>query len=291
MDTPEAIQNDIIASFQSKGGAFEQFDYLLQLSAELDEMDEGLKTEESLVKGCQSQVWMRFHWTGGTGRELCLRGDSDTLMVRGVIRIFQLMFEGQNADAVAKCPLRFVEETELRDIFDVKRQAGVSAIASSVKSFALATEARETPGAMARTRTLKQRLEIAQADADRALDVILHGDLSREAHRTWIRRFTLAKFFLSEEEAQAEKTDDILKLANVSVEKLLRNADKSIKLAEGSTTCTNQSSTDIKKVLLSLTLQRAVGVRFSPEESADLETITQLSDALFDARRNELKAR
>ena len=59
----------------------------------------------------------------------------------------------------------------------------------------------------------------------------------------------------------------------------------------GSTTCTNQSSTDIKKVLLSLTLQRAVGVRFSPEESADLETITQLSDALFDARHNELKAR
>ena len=58
MDTPEAIQNDIIASFQSKGGAFEQFDYLLQLSAELDEMDEGLKAEESLVKGCQSQVWM-----------------------------------------------------------------------------------------------------------------------------------------------------------------------------------------------------------------------------------------
>lgn len=291
MNTPETIQSGIIASFQSKGGAFEQFDYLLQLSAELDEMDEELKTEESLVKGCQSQVWMHLRWTEGLGRGLCLRGDSDTLMVRGVIRIFQLMFEGQSADAIAKCPLRFVDETELKDIFDAKRQAGVSSIASSVRSFAFAAEAREAPAATTRKQTLKQRLEIAQADADRALDVILHGDLSREAHRTWIRRFTLAKFFLSEEEAQAERTDDILKLANASVEKLLRNADKSIKLAEGSTTCTNQSSTDIKKVLLSLTLQRALNVRLSPEESADLETITQLSDALFDARRDELRAR
>ena len=139
--------------------------------------------------------------------------------------------------------------------------------------------------------TLKERMDIAASDAQVALDLIVDGNLDKENYRIQVRKFTLAKFFLTEEEAQATGSDEILELANESVEKLLRQNDKSVKLAEGSTTCTNQSSTDIKKVLLSLTLQRAIGVRFTPEESADLTTINQLSDALFDAKDDASKAR
>ena len=137
---------------------------------------------------------------------------------------------------------------------------------------------------MASTMTLKDRLDIAAKDAQAAQEKITSGTLSREAFRREVRNYTLAKFFLTEDEVRALGTDEILKLADESVEKLLRQNDKSVKLAEGSTTCTNQSSTDIKKVLLSLTLQRALNVRFTPEQSADLETITQLADALFDAK-------
>ena len=139
--------------------------------------------------------------------------------------------------------------------------------------------------------TLKERMDKAASDAQAALDLIVDGNLDKENYRVQVRKFTLAKFFLTEEEAQATGSDEILELANESVEKLLRQNDKSVKLAEGSTTCTNQSSTDIKKVLLSLTLQRAIGVRFTPEESADLTTINQLSDALFDAKDDASKAR
>lgn len=137
---------------------------------------------------------------------------------------------------------------------------------------------------MTNTMTLKDRLDIAAKDADAALGLLQSGELDREGFRAQVRRFTLSKFFLTEEEVRQAGTEDILKLANESVEKLLRQNDKSVKLAEGSTTCTDQSSTDIKKVLLSLTLQRALNVRFTPELSASLETITQLADALFDAQ-------
>ena len=144
---------------------------------------------------------------------------------------------------------------------------------------------------MTQTMTLKERLDIAQADADIALDLIVNGNLDRDGFRAQVRRFTLDKFFLTEEEVQAAGTEELLKLANESVEKMLRNADKSVKLAEGSTTCTNQSSTDIKKVLLSMTLQRALGIRFTPEESAELTTLTQLADALYDAKNDPSKSR
>ena len=144
---------------------------------------------------------------------------------------------------------------------------------------------------METTMTLKDRMDIAAQDAQAALDLLLSSELDRESFRAQVRKFTLAKFFLTEKEAQESGTEEILKLANDSVEKLLRQNDKSVKLAEGSTTCTNQSSTDIKKVLLSLTLQRALGVRFTPEESADLTTISQLADALFDAQGDESRRR
>ena len=144
---------------------------------------------------------------------------------------------------------------------------------------------------MGQAKTLKERLDVAVLDAEAALKLLLAGDLNREEFRAQVRAFTLAKFFLTEEECASAGTEQLLELANVSVEKMLRNADKSVKLAEGSTTCTNQSSTDIKKVLLSMTLQRSLGVRFTPEYSASLETITQLADALYDARGKEEFAR
>lgn len=139
--------------------------------------------------------------------------------------------------------------------------------------------------------TLKERLDLAALDADAAMEKLLSGELDRAGFRREVRAFTLAKFFLTEDEVAEVGTEMLLELANVSVEKMLRNADKSVKLAEGSTTCTNQSSTDIKKVLLSMTLQRSLGVRFTPEYSASLETITQLADALYDARGKDEFAR
>lgn len=132
--------------------------------------------------------------------------------------------------------------------------------------------------------TLKERLDIAGAVADEAMDKLVAGGLDRDGFRREVRRFTLAKFFLAEDECTATGSEELLVLANASVEKMLLNADKSVKLAEGSTTCTNQSSTDIKKVLLSMALQRGLGVKFTPEYSAELTTITLLADALYDAR-------
>lgn len=137
MRAPDEIQQAYIDAFVSKGDAFEQFDYLLQVSAQLDELPEELKVEDVLVKGCQSQVWLYPAWEGGEpGRGFSLKGDSDTLMVRGVIKIFQDMFAGQDAKTILDCPVRFVHETELAYVFDAQRQAGVSAIAKTIQDFA-----------------------------------------------------------------------------------------------------------------------------------------------------------
>lgn len=126
---------------------------------------------------------------------------------------------------------------------------------------------------------LKERLEIADAEATRTLELMKDPSLSLEKFVHHTRSYVMSKFFL---EPGEYASDDIFELAEASIEKLLRSNDKSVTLAVGSTTCTNQSSTDIKKVLLSLTLQRALGVSMTPEESAAAETVPQLAGTLYD---------
>lgn len=288
---PDAVQTRIIDAFAEHGDAFNQFDYLLQLASELDELSEQDKRPEALIKGCQSQVWIHLSWTPeseGAASTLCLRGDSDTLMVRGVIRILELMFAGCSPDEVLGCPLRFVEETELASIFDSQRKTGVSAIMDALRASArrqqsLRQDEKQEGNAMDTTNrpTLKAQLEAAEKRADAILEKLKSPATETDEFTRLVGEFVRCKFFLEPDECT---TDNILELANISVEKLLRVNDRSVKLAQGSNTCTNQSSTDIKKVLLSLTLQRALAVKLTPDESANLETIEQLADALY-ARR------
>lgn len=288
---PDAMQTRIINAFAERGDAFNQFDYLLQLASELDELSEQDKRPEALIKGCQSQVWIHLSWTPeseGTASTLSLRGDSDTLMVRGIIRILELMFAGCSPNEVLGCPLRFVEETELASIFDSQRKTGVSAImdalcASARKQQSLRQDEKQGGNAMDTTNrpTLKDQLEAAEKRADAILEKLKSPATEAGEFTRLVGEFVCCKFFLEPDECT---TNNILELANISVEKLLRVNDRSVKLAQGSNTCTNQSSTDIKKVLLSLTLQRALDVKLTPDESANLETIEQLAGALY-ARR------
>lgn len=136
MSDPNDIQEEVIQGFRDAGEAFEQFDHLLQLAAEPDELSDEEKIPEVLVDGCQSQVWLYMDWLGTTGKNFRIRADSDTLMVRGVIRMFELMFNGQDAQAIIDCPIRFVDETELIYIFDSQRQSGVASIAGRIRDFA-----------------------------------------------------------------------------------------------------------------------------------------------------------
>lgn len=136
----DAVQSDIIASFSSRGDALDQFNYLLELAAQLPELAESEKTDAALVSGCQSQVWLYPQWENG---RFSLRGDSDTLMVRGVIRIIELMFAGKTPAEVEDCPLRFVDETELASIFDAKRKTGVASITDMIRASAKDELARE----------------------------------------------------------------------------------------------------------------------------------------------------
>ena len=130
MKTPEEVEDTIVESFLSAGSAFNQFNRLLAIASDLEEMPEEDMVDGALVEGCQSQVWLYVDATDGT---VNIEGESDTLMVRGVIRILELMFDGQPCDVVAHARTSFVERTELANIFDAQRQTGVASIIQTIQ--------------------------------------------------------------------------------------------------------------------------------------------------------------
>lgn len=138
------------------------------------------------------------------------------------------------------------------------------------------------------TKTLKERLKESTEKSKEVLEQLTSDDISRDEFRKLMSDYVGYRFFLEPDEMF---TGNILALAEFSVEKLLRINDLSVSLSEGSITCTNQKDTDIKKVLLSLTLQRALNVQFTPAESADLDTIDKLACALYDAKSDPSRAR
>ena len=132
------------------------------------------------------------------------------------------------------------------------------------------------------TKTLKERLKESTEKSKEVLEQLTSDDISRDEFRKLMSDYVGYRFFLEPDE---------MFTGNILVEKLLRINDLSVSLSEGSITCTNQKDTDIKKVLLSLTLQRALNVQFTPAESADLDTIDKLACALYDAKSDPNRAR
>ena len=133
MDSPQAIQDRIVREIEQAGDPFNQFEYLLEKASRLDEMPDGRKRAEALVKDCQSQVWLYLHNVDGRP---VIEADSDTLMIRGTIQIMKEMFDGQPPADVVACDVDFIKRTDLAYAFDSKRVAGQAAIIGRIKDFA-----------------------------------------------------------------------------------------------------------------------------------------------------------
>ena len=111
----------------------EFYAYLIELSVALPPLDEEHKTDDRLVKGCQSHVWLDMRVKDGA---FSFNGDSDTLILKGVLYLLREIFNGEPPDAVAAAKARFLEQTEIMATFDADRQKGIGFIIRHIQRFA-----------------------------------------------------------------------------------------------------------------------------------------------------------
>jgi cysteine desulfuration protein SufE len=134
--TINQIQDDIIRDFSLLDGDMEMtVFYIMELGQKLPEMPGSEKTEENIVKGCQSKVWLT---AAMEGNGICFRADSNTAITKGLVSLLARIFNGQTPEAILNANLYFMKEISMDRFIGTQRSNGFAAMIKQMKLYALA---------------------------------------------------------------------------------------------------------------------------------------------------------
>jgi len=134
MSTIEQAQEKIVSDFLELGDSFDQYAYLIELSCRFVPLSEKQKKDTMLVEGCQSKVWLKIIKRKDGLFEF--EGDSDTLIIKGILYLLQTLFCLQDPQAVASAEISFIHRTAIAETFEDNRQKGIASIIRTLQSAA-----------------------------------------------------------------------------------------------------------------------------------------------------------
>lgn len=139
MSTIKETQEDIVAEFEMFEDWMQKYEYLIELGKELPLIDQQYKTEENLIKGCQSQVWLHAE---NDGEKVQYTADSDAILTKGLIALMIRVLSEQKPEDIMNADMDFVDEIGLKEHLSPTRANGLSAMIKQMKFYALAMQAR-----------------------------------------------------------------------------------------------------------------------------------------------------
>ena len=139
MSTIQKIQSEIIEDFGMFDDWMQKYEYLIDLGKELAPIEEQYKTEDNLIKGCQSRVWLHAQQQDG---KINYTADSDAIMTKGIIAILIRVLSGQKAEEIVSADLSFIDNIGLKEQLSATRANGLVSMIKKIKLYALALENR-----------------------------------------------------------------------------------------------------------------------------------------------------
>jgi cysteine desulfuration protein SufE len=133
--TIDEIQNEIVSDFELFDEWDDKYAYIIELGKKLPPMPEQYKTEENIVKGCQSKVWLYAY---NQGDKVFFLGDSDALIVKGLVALLIKVLSGQTAEDIAQSNLFFLEKIGLQQHLSMTRANGLASMIKQMKAYGLA---------------------------------------------------------------------------------------------------------------------------------------------------------
>ena len=135
METIAVIQAEIVEEFDMFEDWMEKYEYLIELGKTLPMIDDELKIEENLIKGCQSRVWLHAQHNNGI---ITYTADSDAIITKGIVAILIRVLSNQKAEEIAKVNLVFIDEIGLKEQLSQTRANGLVSMIKEMKLYALA---------------------------------------------------------------------------------------------------------------------------------------------------------
>lgn len=133
--TINEIQDEVIEEFADFDDWMDKYQMLIDLGNDLGTLDEKYKTEQNLIDGCQSRVWLQCDYMDG---KLVFSAESDALIVKGIIALLIRVISGHTPEEIRDADLYFIEKIGLKDHLSPTRSNGLLAMVKQIKAYAVA---------------------------------------------------------------------------------------------------------------------------------------------------------
>lgn len=126
----DKIQEDIISEFEMFDDWMEKYEYLIELGKDLPIISEELKTEDKLIEGCQSRVWLNSELING---KMDYRADSDAIITKGIIGLLIRVMNNQTPEVIISNELLFIKAIGLQEHLSPTRSNGLLGMVKRMK--------------------------------------------------------------------------------------------------------------------------------------------------------------
>jgi cysteine desulfuration protein SufE len=133
--TIEEIQQEILHEFSVYTDWMDKYGYLIELGNELKELDPKEKTDQNLIKGCQSRVWLVAEMSDG---KINFRGESDAVIVKGLVALLLRVVSGRTPKELIETDLHFIDDLGLKQHLSPTRSNGLLAMVKQIRLYAVA---------------------------------------------------------------------------------------------------------------------------------------------------------
>ena len=131
----DTIQDEIVEEFSLFEDWMQRYEYMIELGKSLPLIDPRHKTEDNIIKGCQSKVWVHADLSE---EKLVFTADSDAIITKGIIAILIRVFSHQHPDAILEADTTFVDKIGLREHLSPTRANGLVSMIKQLKMYAIA---------------------------------------------------------------------------------------------------------------------------------------------------------
>ncbi|MAZ72951.1 MAG: Fe-S metabolism protein SufE [Flavobacteriaceae bacterium] len=135
----QSIQQDLIDEFSLFDDWMERYEHMISLGKSLPLIDPTLKTDEKLIKGCQSKVWLHSELKDG---KVQFTADSDAIITKGIVAILVRVFSNQTPEDIVKADTDFIDEIGLKEHLSPTRANGLVSMLKQMKLYAVAYQAQ-----------------------------------------------------------------------------------------------------------------------------------------------------
>ncbi|MFK8280336.1 SufE family protein [Capnocytophaga canimorsus] len=137
----QEIQNEIVAEFSFFDDWMQRYEHMIELGKSLPLIEEQYKTDDYLIKGCQSKVWLFAQLKDG---KVIYTADSDAIITKGIVALLVRVFSNQTPEAIVKADTKFIDEIGLKEHLSPTRANGLVSMLEEMKRYALVYQLKES---------------------------------------------------------------------------------------------------------------------------------------------------